>query len=205
MLDLNTLESRRVVNTANKTQIGEHRTVRIIKSYSAEIKYIQELYGKIPDENEILFIYAHYTFSAFSVILYLLEKYQVINELSISTFNIGKEVITTLIRLFNEGKIQAINIIINDKFQNTSVDVAKVEMLTTKAKQHDNFRVCFEYNHSKVNCVQCGNAFFVLEGSGNSSQKSGLEQYVLLQNREIYEFRKKLLINILDRNTERTS
>ena len=139
--------------TVNSIKVNDSKLIRFEKSYEYEIKEIADI-ERFPDDNEIYFIYAHYSFSAFAFILYFLEQFKIIECLTFSTFNIGKDVIDLLLKYFHSGNIQNINILINDKFKATSKDNYKVELLTTTAKQYTNVNVAFGYNHSKVNCIK---------------------------------------------------
>ena len=52
-------------------------------------------------------------------------------------------------------------------------------------------QIHYGWNHSKVTCVQCGSNYLVLEGSGNWGENAQYEQYVLINSKQVYEFRQK--------------
>ncbi len=47
----------------------------------------------------------------------------------------------------------------------------------------------FAWSHKKITCLDATSGYYVVEGSGNYGENAMEEQYVFLQNKEVYEFR----------------
>ena len=47
-----------------------------------------------------------------------------------------------------------------------------------------------QWNHSKVQLIKSDGNYFVVEGSGNFSENAANEQYIFVNNEEVYRFRK---------------
>ena len=46
----------------------------------------------------------------------------------------------------------------------------------------------YSWSHKKITCLDTEAGFFVVEGSGNYGENAMEEQYVFLQDRNVYEF-----------------
>jgi hypothetical protein len=50
--------------------------------------------------------------------------------------------------------------------------------------------VNFAWNNSKITLIKTAHAYYIAEGSGNWSENSANEQYILANNEQLYEFRR---------------
>jgi hypothetical protein len=62
------------------------------------------------------------------------------------------------------------------------------ERLTALRDNHV-IELSFAWSHKKVTCMQTQSGYYVVEGSGNYGENALEEQYIFLQNKQIYEFR----------------
>ena len=143
----------------------------------------------IPGENEITFLWTLKSFNAFTFIPFCIARFGKIDELYLSTYTISRRISDALLKQIDKGKIDRVNIFVSESIKFRMPDVVNyIEMQTATRK---NLTIQYAWNHSKVTCAKCGDHYLILEGSGNWSENAQYEQYVLINSKNIYEFRKK--------------
>ena len=151
-----------------------------------KVANLKELCGKLPKSGEMFFLYTTIGFNAITFILLILEKHMFIEKLSFSTYSISKSVITLINKLIDNRQIGEVDIYISESFQIRSAD--KIEMLQVSATTRP-INIHYGVNHSKISCIRTDNDYYVVEGSGNFSENALNEQYLFINDQEIYEFR----------------
>jgi hypothetical protein len=144
----------------------------------------------IPAENAATLLWTLNSFNAFTFIPFAINTFGLIDCLTVSTYSINRRIVDALMRETDRGRIRRILFLVSDSLR---VRMPKVtEYLESLALARvDTITVRYGWNHSKVTCIQCGNTYLTVEGSGNWSENAQYEQYVIFNSREIYEFRKK--------------
>lgn len=161
---------------------------RFLRIQSYKIVSLKELIKKLPDENEIYFIWTTSSFTGFTFIPMLINECGIIDELTLATFSINKRILNALVKLIADGKILKVNMLISDALP---YQLPKVfEHLKSVLSNHDNITVRYGWNHAKIACIRIGDEKFVVEGSGNWGENAQHEQYVFTRCKNIYEFRK---------------
>lgn len=72
---------------------------------------------------------------------------------------------------------------------------ATIENLVAMSSTRANLQVKFAWNHSKVNLIQTHDEYYVIEGSGNWSNNAHFEQYIFVNDKEVFDFRKQMFEN----------
>lgn len=144
---------------------------------------------RIPQEGEIFFLHTEKAFNAFTFIPWL-AKLHFIEELYASTYSISRRVVEALQELQQNGRIGKITLLISDSM--VKRNPVTIDVLEGVAKHNANFQVKYYWNHSKVCLIKAGDFHLILEGSGNWSENAQLEQYILANSEEIYNFRKTM-------------
>lgn len=155
----------------------------IEKTYQV-IQKVEEI--GLPKENEQIRLVTFRSFNAAVFLKYISENFKIKN-------------IILVVYSINGEAAQMINSLI----QNTEIESCKILMSNLRNKAHrqkeqitrdifvENPKVdlFFASAHSKIMAIKthCGNNF-VLEGSGNLSFNSRIEQYVLDNDKKLYEF-----------------
>lgn len=161
---------------------------RFLRIQGHKVGSLKELIKKLPDENEIYFIWTTSSFTGFTFIPMLINECGIIDELTLATFSINIRILNALVKLVTDGKILKVNMLISDALP---YQLPKVfEHLKSVLSNHDNITVRYGWNHAKIACVKIGNEKFVVEGSGNWGENAQHEQYVFTRSQNIYEFRK---------------
>lgn len=159
--------------------------------FTAALNKISDL-GGLPKKNDCLHIVTKSQLNSFDFILLFLET-NIIERLTIAFYRIGKKVVQELKDLHDKGQIREINLLVNDGVPKLCPDVYNL------IKQYENnaFRVKIANTHTKIICIETDKGgFFVIEGSGNMSQNSKIEQYLFTQNKALYDFHLNWINNI---------
>lgn len=163
------------------------KSIRFEEAHLERIENIKNLCGKLPSGDEIIFLWACNSFNAFTFIPYVIRYSGPIEELCFSTYSINARIVESLIRWYDKGVIQSVTIYIADSIKYRMPDV--VSLLEDQSKQRK-IEIIYAWNHSKVQLLKSGDNYFVAEGSGNFSENAANEQYIFLNSREVYEFRR---------------
>lgn len=167
--------------------VGDSRVVKFEKAHCERVENIKKLCGKLPDPGEIVFLWTCNSFNAFTFIPYVVKFSGVIDELCISTYSINTRIVESLVRLYDKGMIRSISIYVSESLRFRMPTV--VDLLEAKAKNR-NITIVYAWNHSKVQLIKSNGNYFVVEGSGNFSENAANEQYIFVNNEEVYKFRK---------------
>lgn len=170
------------------------------KKHFQSVNNIHELLSP-PGEGEIYFIWTLRSFNAFSFINYFLEHKGKIDDLIITTYNISRIIISALMRLIDENKIDHLTLFLSDAAKSL-FPKSYNELMEQAKKRPDKVKFHYAWNHSKVTLINIGKEYFILEGSGNFSENSRHEQYILINDKETYEFRKQWILAEIDTISE---
>jgi hypothetical protein len=169
-------------------------TVKFLQMHQMKVKYIEDLIGKLPKENEISFLWTINSFNAFSFIPLVIINSGIITELTVATYSIGKRTIDDLMYLMDEGKILKAHILVSDSIKTrlTSVNDHLLALIASKRQ----LTVKYAWNHSKIALMRSGDNHFILEGSGNWNDNAQHEHYDFLNSKEVYEFRRNEILTV---------
>ncbi len=169
-------------------------TEKFLAIHTERIENIKKLTSGIPEDGKIAFLWTVNSFNAFTFIPYIISECGIIDELIISTYSINIRIIDALIRLIDRGKILNVDIFISDSIKSR---IPKVyEHLSAQVeKRRSILRVHYAWNHSKIALIRCGDHHFDVEGSGNWGENAQHEQYIFLNSRNVFEFRKNEILH----------
>ncbi len=167
----------------NKEQVV---VTKFINKHTQQINNIKNLCGSYPSPEDAYFLWTLKSFNAFTFIPYIIKHCSRITELSFSTYSINARIVSALIRWYDKGDIEKINICIADSIKYRMPKV--IDQLESQITNRSiNLNYC--WNHSKIQLIEAGGNFFVVEGSGNFSENAAHEQYLFLNDKTIYKFR----------------
>lgn len=166
--------------------------------HGQRIENIKNLFGRLPTEGEILFLWTVNSFNAFTFIPYIIRYCGDVHEVVMSTYSINIRIIDALIRLVDSCKIHSIHIFISDSIKSRLPKVYDHLMAVIVNKP---ISVDFAWNHSKITLIKTVDGHYVVEGSGNWGENAKHEQYIFLNSRNIYEFRKNEILYAIERRS----
>ena len=146
----------------------------------------------IPQKGGIVWMQSDKAFNAFDLVVFIATKFP-IKHLYASTYSISRRTIDSIIALHDKGMIEQLTLLISEsmiKRNPTTID----NLMAMKASRA-NLNVQFAWSHAKVNLIETHDDYFVLEGSGNWSENAHFEQYVLANDKEVFDYRMQLFTN----------
>lgn len=152
------------------------------------INNLTELIKKLPEQDECFFLETAKSFNAFSFVNLLIQERGCIDELFIATYSINTQFINSLQCYILEGKITKFNLLITDSIKHRMPKI--YESLMAIASKNSNFNVTLKWSHKKVICARVKDDYYVIEGSGNLSDNSAIEQYLFTNCKALYGFRR---------------
>ena len=125
----------------------------------------------------------------------LVEKNVICNEMYVSTLSMSQNNVDSLAGLIENDYIKnKLNLMISNYFY--SHEKNKLIPYVLKKCDIDNkFDLLVMRNHTKICLMQISNIFLVLSGSANLRSSNSVEQFVLQENKELYNFYKKWFDN----------
>jgi hypothetical protein len=123
--------------------------------------------------------------NAFSILLSIIGNHEYVDELTILTYRMSYKTLKTIELLIDDGKIKKTNITVNDNFRTLLREKAR-EML--RIAEAGKIRFSTAPSHAKISLIQAGDNYITIQGSGNYSTNPKIEQYTIVNDRELYEF-----------------
>jgi hypothetical protein len=165
---------------------------RFLQLHEHRIESIKDLRGSLPGDGEIYFLWSVNSFNAFTFIPYIIRECGPIQELILATYSINIRIIDALIRLIDNGLVLSVDIFISDSIRSRLPKVYDHLMALVETKP---VRVKYAWNHAKIALIRAGDHYFDVEGSGNWGENAQHEQYVFLNSKRVFEFRKNEILH----------
>jgi hypothetical protein len=173
-------------------EIASHFKAKLLLSHYEKIKNLSADLARLPSEQEIFFLQSDNSFNAFTFIP-LVCKSQTIRHLFVATYNITRNIIQSLKELADGGHLEQITVLISDSFITRNPGTS--DILKSWAESDPKLNVLFAWTHAKVTLMETYENYYLVEGSGNWSENAFYEQYIMMNNKEVFEFRKELFTN----------
>lgn len=165
-------------------------TSRYLNKHLDLINNLKEDLVRFPEQGEMFFLQTIQAFNAFTFIEKIAQTY-FIEELVATTYSVSMKVMEALQELQSRGKIGEIRLLISDSMMSRNPRVT--DNLDAWANTNPNVHLVYSWNHSKITLAKTADHHFCIEGSGNWSENACYEQYIFYNDKEAYEFRRKLL------------
>ena len=159
------------------------------QSENHRIEKLSEDLAKFPSENEIFFLQTIQSFNAFTFIQKIAKTY-FIEELVATTYSVSMSVVEAIMEMQRLGQVDQIRLFVSDSMMSRNPKVT--DAIDSWANQNSSVKITYGWNHSKVNLVKTADHHFIIEGSGNWGKNACYEQYIFLNNKDVYEFRREL-------------
>lgn len=164
--------------------------------YSKAEKLAKELNFKELDRAFVI-INGSFIFGDF-IEAFILENQINVLEMTISTLSYSKDNIDSLKNLFDADYIQKLNIIVSDYF--FSHEKNKLIKYTYEQFENNNFQLATAGTHCKICQFKTeGNKHIVIHGSVNLRSSGNIEQFVIEDNKELYDFNQEYQNRIIEK------
>lgn len=137
----------------------------------------------IPKKGEQLRLITMQSFNSVSFIKHIADN-EIIEELILIIFSLNMSASKVIIDLIKEGRIKNIKIIVSSiRNAGHKIRSKAVQKLINKG-----LRIVFVNSHAKITAIKTKHNHYVIEGSGNMSFNGRIEQYVIDNDKELFEF-----------------
>lgn len=170
------------------------RKQRLLEKKNNKIKILHELIDRLPVPGEDFHIIGGGNIDAFHIIPCTLCYTRAIEEMYIATWSMTRGNMKDLLKLFDNGKIRKLNIVISIFFQGRyKGDCAFLKSEMKKRNQ----KIVICKNHAKIILMDSGDEGLVFQGSANFTANPRIEQMVFSNSRELYGFYRETMDSIL--------
>jgi hypothetical protein len=129
----------------------------------------------------------------------IIEKGYKVKSMTISTLSMSENNVDSLAGLLEDGYVDELNLIVSDYFYSHERHNL-TPYIFKELDRYNKFQLAAASTHCKV-CIfetYCGK-FIVLHGSCNLRSSSNIEQFVIEENKELYDFNYGYQMKILDK------
>lgn len=165
---------------------------------SRETKQLGALIGNPPNENECFkMLSVGGGFSSLGVIKFIADR-EVIEELNVSTFRIGKNHFKVLNKLHSTGRIKKANFITSSsqKHIDGESDYNYYHIIEKICDKNGWHLKTFD-NHSKLILMKTAKNFYVVETSSNLNENPKMEHFSWENDESLYYWYEELFIELL--------
>ena len=157
---------------------------RYCEKHYAMIEKIDDI--GLPEKGQQFRLVTRRVFNAMQMIEYICKR-EVISDLKISIYSVSHSAALILINLIDQGRIKKVEILMSNLRNKAHRE--KEVIIKNLFSKHPKISLFFCNSHAKTfSCATERNNYFTLEGSGNMSWNSRVENYTLDNCKELYEF-----------------
>lgn len=180
--DMDDAESTKIVSSRILKRKSKDRFINGMKK-----EELSQLLDVLPEEGESFHLISNGKYDYYTFIPTILNHVGHIDEFWGSTWTMNRANLEDLFNLFDSGKIDTMNIITGLFFKRreTSVYATLVDGMSRRKQK---VKSC--ENHAKILLIRSGEKYYVVEGSANWTANPRIEQNMITQSKELYNFHK---------------
>lgn len=180
--DTSDAESTKIVSSRILKRKSKDRYINGMKK-----EELSKLLDVLPEEGESFHLISNGKYDYYTFIPTILNHVGHIDEFWGSTWTMNRANLEDLFSLFDSGKIDTMNIITGLFFKRreTSVYATLVDGMSRRKQK---VKSC--ENHAKILLIRSGEKYYVVEGSANWTANPRIEQNMITQSKELYNFHK---------------
>jgi hypothetical protein len=189
-LELNTNFKTRYIKPPKSVEISEHNLAY------ANAEDLAKSIKKLKDHRYFVIVNGSFIFGDFIEAFITLNNLHVKN-LTISTLSLNENNVDSLANLLNGEYVDQLNLIVSDYFYSHERSNL-VPYLNKELDKGNKFQLAAASTHCKL-CIfetYCGH-YVVIHGSANLRSSSNIEQFVIEENKELYDFNNRYQDRIL--------
>lgn len=156
---------------------------------------VLKLITYLPESGESLHIVSNGGFDYFTILPHIIEMTGLrVDEFYFSTWTLSITNVEAILNLYDRGIFANIHALTGDYMKTRESNVYN-NLLTGLEKRGQ--KLSNNKNHSKVTLMAIAENRFIIEGSANFTANPRIEQFILSNNVELYEFHKTWMNQIL--------
>lgn len=181
------LRARR--DTLQDQSKSEQYLSKYLLAHFQKISSLKKEVKRLPSEKEYMFLHTDKQFNAFTFIALIVSK-EPVKHMYACTYSLSMKVIDALIEMHDKGLIERITLLISESLLHRSPKA--MDYLKSLIQNRRSIKVQFAWVHAKIALLETHNSHFVIEGSGNWSENSSVEQYLFCQDKDLFRFRESV-------------
>lgn len=167
--------------------------VRYCERHYALIDKLQEL--GLPSPGQQFRLVTRRTFNAIQFLEYIVQKEKVILDLRMAIYSINYHAAKILVGLVEDKSIRKVEILMSNLRNKAHRE--KEEIVKGMFLGHPNINLFFASSHAKMfSCRTAKGNYYTIEGSGNLAYNSRVEQYVIDNDKGMYDFSRQWMKDI---------
>jgi len=156
---------------------------------------INEL-GGFPKKNEYFAIKTNGTSDCGSIFSYALNKWDYIEEMYLATWTISKRNINRLKESLESGQLKHLTMVFSSTLK--PANPALYASLMGNLKPFNNVKLKEINSHAKTFSISNGNDFITVSGSANWSENPRIENFLILNDKNLFEHHKEWMSELTD-------
>ncbi len=198
-IDIDSIEIDIEVGARKSLNVSRKAMVKYANLITKSVRYLEEIADFDLPEGTQYRIVTTKNMNALTAIYALLQNHEP-EEIIIAIYRMNQPAVAKIISL---SKTVPISVLLSSFFRENKKYEYWTRMLINAAKDNPNLTVKLTWSHAKVTLIKtkCGK-HIVFEGSGNLSDNARIEQYVLENNKQAYEFHKNWIIEAMNEDKQ---
>jgi len=166
----------------------KYKAIKFLMIENFKVKSFRELIPNILP-GTVYNIITQIRVNPYTFLLDAIDKYKTIEELYIVTYRISEKAMNNIKYMIDNNLIKNTTLLVNDNYETLMKD--KAQVLINMNNDLDNFTLIKKNSHAKITLIKVKDKHIVISGSGNYSANPKIEQYQMIDNKELYNFHKE--------------
>lgn len=193
MEDLFNFDKREVIKTNEKFEFKSTRKIKRanLRQSTRDDNFktlIESMYG-MPTKNTYLAIKTNGTSDCGSIFSYLLKKHSVIDDMYMATWTISKQNIKRIRLAIENEQLKKLTMIFSSTLK--AANPSLYANLISSLHDFDNVFLKEVNSHAKTFSVKIKDDYYTVSGSANWSENPRIENFLILNNKELYNHHKE--------------
>lgn len=152
--------------------------------------------GGFPKQNQYFAIKTNGTSDCGSIFTYALNNWESIEDMYLATWTISKQNISRLKLAIESGKLKKLTMVFSSTLK--GANPALYASLVGALKQFENVKLKEINSHAKTFSITNGTDFLTVSGSANWSENPRIENFLLLNDKDLFEHHKDWMSELTD-------
>jgi len=167
----------------------ETKAEKFIREQTGRVKEFEKI--GLPERGSQIMMVSDESFNSLTFLLYIMKDVEYIDELVLSFYSFSMKALKFVEDLVDQGIVKKF-IFQTSYLRKYGTSVALPQKISSMIEKFGKDRVSgsFINSHAKIMLCNIGDKYYVVEGSGNLPLKVKMEQYLVEDNKESYDFHK---------------
>lgn len=200
MNDLFNFPKNEVIKTNEKLSFKKSKTLEKSdlrqSTRDCNFKELINDLGGFPKKNTYFAIKTNGTSDCGSIFSYALNNWESIDEMYLATWTISKQNISRLRLAIESGKLKKLTMVFSSTLK--GANPALYASLVGALKNFDNVKLKEINSHAKTFSISNGTDFLTVSGSANWSENPRIENFLLLNDKDLFDHHKDWMSELTD-------